>query len=305
MRTDRGFALIAALWLLVALSALTLEVSLVARERRLAAANTLEAAQARAAADAGLEHARGRLAAVLRGGALDPWRRPDSLLPQTVALGDARYRVALRDAGSALNVNRATEAELRRFFVALRVDAGKADRLAQAIMDWRDADDLRRARGAERADYVRDGSPMLPRNGPFQTIEELGYVKEMTPEILALARPHLTLLGSGQVNLNAAPRPVLLALAGIGEEAAGVLLRHQEARRLIRSLAELSLELSSGARAALQAETTALLGRAAFETREVEAVSDGWAEGSPVQVRDRGLLVRARDVAFLVWRRAE
>ncbi len=251
MRTDRGFALIAALWLLVALSALTLEVSLVARERRLAAANTLEAAQARAAADAGLEHARGRLAAVLRGGALDPWRQPDSLLSQTVALGDARYRVALRDAGSALNVNRATEAEL------------------------------------------------------FPTLEELGYVKEMTPEILTLARPHLTLLGTGQVNLNAAPRPVLLALAGIGEEAAGVLLRHQEARRPIRSLAELSLELSSGARAALQAEATALLGRAAFETREVEAVSDGWAEGSPVRARDRGLLVRARDVAFLVWRRAE
>ncbi len=273
MRTDRGFALIAALWLLVALSALTLEVSLVARERRLAAANTLEAAQARAAADAGLEHARARLAAVLRGGALDPWRQP--------------------------------EAELRRFFVALRVDAGKADRLAQAIMDWRDPDDLRRARGAERADYVHDGSPMLPRNGPFPTIEELGYVKEMTPEILTLARPHLTLLGTGQVNLNAAPRPVLLALVGIGEEAAGVLLRHQEARRPIRSLAELSLELSSGARAALQAEATALLGRAAFETREVEAVSDGWAEGSPVRARDRGLLVRTRDVAFLVWRRAE
>ncbi|HYT05182.1 MAG TPA: hypothetical protein VEM13_09940 [Gemmatimonadales bacterium] len=308
MRRERGFALIAALWLLVAISALTLEVSLVARDRRLAAANTVETAQARAAADAGLEHARARLVALLgpaRQGILDPWRQPDSLFPGDVTLGDVRYHVALRDAGSALNLNRATETELRRFFMALRVDAGKADRLAQAIMDWRDPDDLRRARGAEREDYLRDGSPVLPRNGPFQSVAELAGVQGMTPEILDLARPYLTLLGTGQVNLNAAPRPVLLALPGIGEEAAGVVLRRQQARRPIRTLAELSVELSSGARAALQAEMATLLGRVAFETREVEAVSDGWMEGSPVRARDRGLLVRARDVAFLVWRRAE
>ncbi len=307
MRRERGFALIAALWLLVALSAITLEVSLVARERRLAAANTLEAAQARAAADAGLEHARARLAAVLQRGALDPWRWPDSLLAGETALGEgvARYRVALRDVGAALNVNRATEAELRRFFVALRVDAGAADRLAQTIMDWRDPDDLRRARGAERADYLRDGAAVLPRNGPFQSVAELGSVRGMTPEILSLARPYLTPLGTGQVNLNAASRPVLLALPGIGEEAAGVLLRHQEAGRPLHSLAALSLELSSGGRAALEADMTSLLARAAFETREVEAVSDGWVEGSPVRARGRGLLVRANEVAFLVWRRAE
>jgi general secretion pathway protein K len=305
MRHERGFALIAALWLVVALSALALEVSLVARERRLAAANTVEGTQGRAAADAGLEHARARLAGMLERGALDPWRRVDSVLAQAVALGDARYRVTLRDAGSALNVNRASEAELRRLLVALRVDAGLADRLAQTIADWRDPDDLRRARGAEREEYLRAGRPVLPRNGPFQSIAELGSVLGMTPEILELIRPHLTLLGTGQVNLNAAPRPVLLALPGIGEEAAGVLLRRQNGARPLRSLAELSLELSSGARAVLQAETSALLARATFETREVEAVSDGWVDGSPVRVHAQGLLVRARDVAFLVWRRTQ
>jgi len=305
MRRERGFALIAALWLLVALSALALEVSLVARERRLAAANTLEGSQARAAADAGLEHARARLAAVLRSGALDPWRRPDSLLAGDVTLGDARYRVTLRDAGAALNLNRATEADLRRLLIALRVDAGQADRLAQATLDWRDADDLRRARGAERDDYLRAGRPVLPRNGPFQSIAELGSVLGMTPQVLTLVRPYLTLFGTGQINLNAAPRPVLLALPGVGEEAAGVLLRHQESRRPLHSLADLSLELSGGARAALEAETSTLLTQVTFETQEVEAVSDGWADGSSVRAHAHGLLVRARDVAFLVWRRTE
>ncbi len=305
MRQERGFALLAALWLLVALSALSLEVSLVARQRRLAAANSVEAVQARGAADAGLEHARARLAAAARSGALDPWRRPDSLLTAEVTLDDERYRVTLRDAGAALNLNRATDADLRRLLIALRVDAGQADRLAQAMMDWRDPDDLRRARGAERADYVGAGRAVLPRNGPFQSIGELGSVLGMTPEILERVRPYLTLLGTGQVNVNAAPRPVLLALPAIGEEAAGVLLRHQEAGRPLHSLADLSLELSSGARAALQAEMATLLGRVTFETREVEAASVGRVEGSPVRARARGLLVRARDVTFLVWRRTE
>jgi len=305
MRTERGFALIAALWLVVALSAVALQVSFVARERRLAAANTLEGTHARAAADAGLEHARARLAGMLGRPVVDPWYRVDWVLAAEVVLGDARYRVRLRDAASALNVNRATETELRRLLVALRVDAGQADRLAQVVMDWRDPDDLRRARGAEREEYLREQRPVLPRNGPFQSVAELGSVLGMTPEMLELVRPYLTLLGTGQVNLNAAPRPVLLALPGIGEEAAGVLLRRRSAGRPVRSLAELSLGLSSGARATLEAQTSELLARATFETREVEAVSEGWADGSPVRVRAHGLLVRARDVAFLVWRRTE
>jgi general secretion pathway protein K len=243
--------------------------------------------------------------AVRAGVVLDPWRAPDSLLPPEVTLGDGRYRVTLRDAGAALNVNRATETELRRFFGALRVDAGKADQLAQTMLDWRDPDHLRRARGAERDDYLRAGRAVLPRHGPFETLDELGDVMGMTAEILALARPYLTLLGTGQVNINAAPRPVLLALPGLGEAAADAVLRHQQVRRPLKSLEELGLELPSAARAALEAATPALLARVAFETREVEVVSEGGAAGSPVRVRDRGLLVRANDLAYLVARRAE
>ena len=50
MSNERGFALIAALWLVVAMSTVGLQLSLSARHRRLAAANTIEAAQSRAAA---------------------------------------------------------------------------------------------------------------------------------------------------------------------------------------------------------------------------------------------------------------
>lgn len=312
---DRGFALVAALWLLVALSAVGLEFGLRARERRLAAANVLERARARAAAEAGIAHARARLdelarrAEELRGSmsasrTLDPWEQPGTLLPDSVSLDDVGYRVTLRDAGASLDLNRVGEEELRRFFSTLRVDFGEADRLAQAIADWRDADDLHRARGAEREHYLEEGLPVLPRNGPFQELSELRYVRGMTAEIYEEAKPHLTLLGTGRVNVNSADRPVLLALPGMTDEAVAVLFRFRRQGRHVSSLADLANELSPPARKALEAAMTSLLSRVEFETREVEAVSEGWVEGSPVRARVEGLFVRSRGVTFLVWRRA-
>ncbi len=314
MTSRRGFALLAALWLLVAFSVASLALAKVGRARRLVAANLAERVQAEAAARGGIEQVRARLARRPQGAdalgapgaaALDPWHGVDSLLMDTVALGEARTTVRVRDLGTALNVNRASEDELRRLFVALRLDAGQADRLAQCIMDWRDPDDLHRARGAERDAYLKAGAPALPRNGPFQTLPELLSVQGMTRAIYYRVRPYLTLLGSGQVNLNLADRPVLLALPGITEEAVAVLLRFRRQQRTMGSVTDLERDLSPGARQALEAELPALLAQTTTETREVEVTSDGWLPGSPVRARVTGLLVRARSAVFYVWSRTE
>ena len=72
MRTCRrerrsGFALVATLWLLIALGAVGLDAALRSRARRQAAANVLDGARARAAALAGSEYARSMLTAALLG----------------------------------------------------------------------------------------------------------------------------------------------------------------------------------------------------------------------------------------------
>lgn len=305
---NRGFALLGALWLIVALAVVSLELGLRARELRLGAANALVAVRARAAADAGLEHAHGRLQErLLREGLhpdVDPWANADLLLVDTVALGDARYAVSLRGAGTALHLNRANEEELHRFFLALRVDAGRADRIAQSIMDWRDADRLHRARGAEREHYLRSGSSTLPADGPFQTISELRHVNGMTQEIFSTARPHLTLLGEGRINLNAAGAPVLKALPGMTDEAVAVLLRMRRQGTRLAGVQDLAVELSSGARAVMLDNYPRLLQTSTFETREVEVRSEGWLAGNRFRASVEGLLVRGGDGVFLVWRRA-
>jgi general secretion pathway protein K len=308
MSRRSGFALLAALWLLVALSVASLALGVATRSRRLAAANLSEQVRAAAAARAGVEQLRGRLERRLAAATtapLDPWRGADSLMADTLVVADARAIVRVHDVGTALHLNRASEDDLRRFFIALRVDAGDADRLAQAIADWRDPDDLHRARGAERDAYLAAGAPALPRNGPFQTVAELLSVRGMTPAIYERARPLLTLLGTGQVNLNLADRPVLLALPGMTEEAVAVLVRYRRQRRTIGSITDLERDLSPGARRELTAALPALLSRTTTETRELEIVSEGWLPGSPVRVRATGLLVRSRGAVFYVWSRVE
>lgn len=315
MRGERGFALIAALWLLVALLVIGLEFGLRARERRLAAINLVEDARARAAADAGIEDTRAHLAQLLRDAdpsssradldrQLDPWGqgRLDDAAPDTVTLGMARCAVTLRDAGAALNANLAGEDDFRRLLIALRLDAGDADRLAQALMDWRDPDDLHRARGAEREDYLRDGLPALPRNAAFERLSELRDVRGMTAESWALVAPYLTLEGSGLINLNTAPRAVLLTLPGIGEQAAAALLRLRAGRHPVRDLTAFALELPPGAREQLQVQIPALTARTTLTVREVEVNSDGWTDGGVLHSRMTALLVHAGGTVFLVSR---
>ncbi len=305
-RDERGFALLVALWLLVALSVVGMQLAVRARDGRRTSANVQESARALAAADAGVAHARLLLDRRLREGAspdspLDPWVHLEWVLPDSQVMAGSGYGVRLRDAGSALHLNRCAEDELRRLLVALRVDAGEADRIAQAAMDWRDADDLHRGRGAERGAY--GGAAVLPRNGPFLTVGELRHVRGVTPEIFALVRPHLTVLGTGRVNLNSAPAPVLLALPGMGNEAVSLVLRRQRAGLPFGSIADIGPQLSPGARDAFQAEYGRLAARTTTTTYEVEIRSTGWPLHGRIRREVEALLVRGGTSSFLIGRR--
>lgn len=311
MSDRRGFALVATLWLLVVLGAIGLEFGLRARAQRLGIANRVEGTRALAAAVGGLEETRARLSLRLARAQdlrtsdpeaiLDPWAQPQRLFADSVRIGAVVVRVRLRDAGDALHLNTATEEELRRLFAALRFDVGQADRLAQAILDWRDADDLHRGRGAEAAEYARQALPMRPANRPFARLSELRAVLGMTPALYDRIRPYLTVRGSGRINVNAAPRPVLLALAGMSEEAVDGLSDRRNIGRPIRRFEDLALELSDAPRALLLEHLVSLQNRAVFETRDVVVTSEGSPDGSPVTARIQSHLARAGAEAVVVW----
>ena len=342
MKSRSGFVLVAALWLLVALGAVGLDAALRSRTRRLASANLLDETRARAAAVAGTEYTRSRLTAAMLGRAEelrsqavdqartaraqqqarnrsvrtlfrssdpaeDPWRDPEGLLTTAMAFGDAHYKLRVRDTGAALNLNEVDEEVVRQFFAqGLRVDYAQADRLAQAIEDWRDEDDLPRIGGGERDEYIDAGAPMLPPNRPFAELDELRYVLGMTPELYEAALPHLTLISSGDVNVNTAAEPVLLALPGMTPGGAQQLLRMRESGVFPRSNTELRrmVPMMSGGSGRNSVESR-FNEMTTFQTVEVEILSEGRVEGSPIRVFARVVVSRSNAGAVVLWQRID
>lgn len=311
-RDRRGFALLAALALLVTISVVALEIDLHTRPRRLAVAAAAEHTAALGAAMAGVEHARAMLVRydpepvtrLMREPSRipDPWGPLDGKSIGPRAVGAASYRVELHDAYAKLPLNAASEDELRNLLLALRVDARRAERVAQAIADWRDRDDFRRANGAERAEYLRAGAPLLPENGPFGSVEDLRFVLGVTDSLLERVQPDLTVIGDGGINLNAAPRPVLLALPGMTDEAVNAILRIRAAGGRVSDLGRFAQSLSSGARQRLMVAMPMLRSRVTLETREMHVVSVGELPGSPVRVRVDAVVSRDAQDRVTWWR---
>ncbi len=291
----RGVALFAALWLVVAIGVVALEFSLEARQRRLAAANTVELAEARAAAMGGIEHAHARLDRALRQPPLqgataalraaDPWVDADTLLRLDEDVDSLPYRVTARDVNSFLNINRANENQILLFLTRLGYDYGLADDLAQSIMDWRDTDIMRRARGAEREAYLEEGRLVLPRDGSFQEIDELLHVMHMTPEIYDSIAPFLTLRGDGRINVNTAPEAVLRSIGGMTDAAIMTIMRTRDTGRRFQNLA--AVTAATGALG-----STVTTRSINFETTNLVVTSIGWNRGHRTPHRIEALLTR-------------
>lgn len=95
-------------------------------------------------------------------------------------------RYGITPEASKLNINSATEDEIRRLLdsVLLDLQIENTAELADALLDWLDDDDEMRAAGAEN-DYYNNLNPgYFPKNGPLDTIEELLLVKGFSAAIL-------------------------------------------------------------------------------------------------------------------------
>lgn len=90
------------------------------------------------------------------------------------------------------------------------------------LIDWVDADSLRRLNGAEAVDYAKQGQPGYPPNRPFQSLEEMAWVPGM--EFLDKAQPDwknsFTVWGDGRLDLNEAPAELIATVCQVGTVAA-------------------------------------------------------------------------------------
>ena len=246
----RGVALLAALWLVVAIATVSMQFALEARDRRSLGILAAERGIQRAAMSGELALMQAKLEYALKVGptdnnvatlaASDPWLTVDSTYSGTFYVDSTPVEVHAIDLGEKLNVNQMTETDLRNFFSFLLGDYSKATQLSQTIMDWRDADSIPRPSGAEHDDYIKAGMLALPTNSTFRDVADLQNVMGMTPDIYAQIEPYLTTHGGGQVNINTAPVPVLRALPGMTDALVNMILQQRSQGRRINSLAQLT-----------------------------------------------------------------
>ena len=93
--------------------------------------------------------------------------------------------------------------------------------LAPALIDWVDDDDEVTTlpfvngdnQGAESRYYGTLHPAYRCRNEPLDTVEELCWIKGVTPEAFAVLRDLLTATGEGRININEAPPLVIQSLS--------------------------------------------------------------------------------------------
>ena len=126
-----------------------------------------------------------------------------------------------QDEERRINVNAINKSNYRilvHLFLLLDLPEEQAQALAAQIVDWHDADlqKMSDSYGAEKDDYLSSAKSYGCKDAPFENIEELLLVKDVTEDIFEKIKDHVTVFPQSEtdlrVNINTAPELVLKAL---------------------------------------------------------------------------------------------
>jgi general secretion pathway protein K len=199
----RGFALLIVLWTLGLLALLGTRLTATARVQLRLATEARDQAVAQAAADGGIRQA--MFVAAAGGQVGSPGR------PLRIRVGAAVVDIVGDSESGKINPNTVSRDVLRGLMVALGVDQPHANRLAGEIADWRVTNPVS-VLGGQKIDQYRDrGLPYRPGDHAFYSVDELGLVADMTPEILDRLRPWLSVYHEGDLNDLAGGTPAAIA----------------------------------------------------------------------------------------------
>jgi general secretion pathway protein K len=212
-RRQRGFALLVVLWTLVLIAFIVVHVTAAGRVEVQIASNLSANAAAQAAADGAIYQAIFQLS--------DP--RPDQHWgvdggAHELVIGKSRILLRIEDEADRINPNLASAALLEGLLRACGSEPQRAAATAAAITEWIGSATPARSPAELTAEYRAAGLDYAPPGSPMESIDELGRVRGMTPELLAALRPHVTLFGPAEPNAASADPIVVAALAFAGED---------------------------------------------------------------------------------------
>jgi len=193
--TQKGIILVAVLWIVAVIGFIGATFSFQTATDNKVVYYMRHRMQAQMLAESAIERARVALAldSTIVDGLDEPWAdAPDEFADRTIeGLGGGVYSVigrpqgeddetvhyGLEDECGKVNINTAS----RDMLVAL---PGVTEAIADAIIDWRDADDAPGVQGAESAYYAALRTPYTCKNERFESIDELLLVRGITSEVL-------------------------------------------------------------------------------------------------------------------------
>ena len=258
--TDHGFALLTVLWVLIIVSAIAMSLTAAARLGTRIALAEQDAVVAERLAAAGLE-----MVDYLQTRGLGSRAENLTGLPISVIETGSQYRIDLPEGtidlyfesdNGKIDPSNASIALLERFFANWTGDPRHGSRIAQAIADWRDADDQERLEGAESFFYASEG--YSPRNNALG-VADLALIRwfepmDFVPRVIDRATgsdiseglsAHLihVPIEDVRINPNFASRQVLAALPDIGIQNADR-IADERRRGFFRNAADLTARVA-------------------------------------------------------------
>jgi len=242
--SQRGIVLLLVLWILSILMVIAMSFSFLTRTDAYSALAFKEGVENKFLAEAGIE--RGIMELVYRSvnkGQTVTLEGMEILKTDGRAyhgqLGDGSYLYRVTDESGIININALTDASgivVKNLLIHSGVSTENADIIVDSILDWKDPDDLHRLNGAESDYYLSLPNPYRAKDANFDTVEELLLVRGVTPEILYgkgekqgiiryLTTSPETSFG---INVNAAPREVLMAIPGMTADLADLVIADRE-----------------------------------------------------------------------------
>jgi general secretion pathway protein K len=209
-RGSRGFALIIVLWSFVVISLIVAHITAAGRSELRITGNLAANAAAQAAADGAIYQA---IFNLLNPRQDERWALDGGT--HELQITNSRVTVRLDDEAARINPNLASPALLRALLGAVGSSREEAAAVASAIAQW-----IGNRKGVQPPsgidlDYQAAGLAYGPPGEPVESIDELGRVRGMTPDLLGALRPHLTLFGPAVPDAAGADPVVAAALAEV------------------------------------------------------------------------------------------
>jgi general secretion pathway protein K len=232
-----GFALLIVLWSLVLLSLILTQLLSAGRTEAQLAANLRNAAVAEAMADGAVQEALFHLVAQ---GPLF-WAPGQTHI---VHIGRGVAEVSIENLSDKVNPNIADVPVLTAMLMLCGSPPARATTLAQAIVVWRG--DATGSGGNIFAAYQAAGTGYLPPAAPLESLDELGLIIGMTPQLLTCLTPHLSLYQDTPASLRSSDPFVARALRAAQQE--GDMVAETPATSGAQAVVVTATAIASGAR---------------------------------------------------------